>query len=111
MATFHHDFLSGAEHRAHYEGLGFREKVEQRLQDGEREYGDSYRTKATGKMLREIREECFDVAAWSSLLAETLPDRGLDGDQLSNARLLLQEIAALGVMGDQLVSALAELTG
>lgn len=111
LATFHHDFLTGAERRAHYEGLGFREQVERRLFEGAREYGDSYREKSTHKLLKEIREEGLDVAAWSALLAEALEDRPFDQETLQNARLMLQEAAAYGVMIDQLVGSLTELLG
>jgi hypothetical protein len=108
MASFHNDFLSGAEHRARFQGLGFSDRVCRRIDEAAVEYGTSYREKSLDKLLHELYEEGLDVGGWSALIAEVLPDRNLEEDRQGRVQALLLEAAAHGVVIDQIVSAIRE---
>lgn len=70
--------------------------VEQRLQVGERLYGDAWTRRTTEELLQEVSAEAVDGAAWSLLAVQSLGE--LDGDA----------VATIGEMISRAVGASAE---
>lgn len=96
--TFEHDFLRSAEKLAGLD-IGWRQAVEDRLQRMEREKGkDSYRELGLRRMVREAEEEALDLGGWP-LLAALLSYSDLpDGEDAHEFRMLMQQMAAYGVL-------------
>jgi hypothetical protein len=75
----------------------FREHARERLEAGDREYGDSWATRGLADLLFEIAEECVDVAAWAVLTDQALDERtDLEPVDRDFARKALRDAARYG---------------
>lgn len=71
--AFVRDFLDTVAHvQKAGDDPGFDRHVVLRLQGGASEYRGAYREKGEAWVMREVREECADVAAWLILATELL---------------------------------------
>jgi hypothetical protein len=105
---FERKFLVGAARMGGL-GVGFPQRVADRLLRSERIYGrDSYRNLSFARILNEIGEEALDLGGWS-VLAALLAETTLDSETVIEARVILQEIAAHGAKADGLLSELRRL--
>lgn len=64
------DFLEAVARECGGADADFSDHVRERLDHGEREYGDSYRERPLRQILSEVREEMADVPAWCVLAIE-----------------------------------------
>lgn len=100
-------FLKHAEELAGTE-LDYPGLVGMRLSLGERLYGVKALGMSFQRLLREIREEGFDIAAWSALAAQSRDVQSLDEDHRAEVWLRLQELASLGAKTEAAARRLAE---
>lgn len=83
---------------------GYLARVRGRLEKGAGEYGAlGYLDRRVEELLEELRQEGEDAAGWAVLIAQRLQREQLGVDLHSELRLLLEQIAALGVQIDGLV--------
>ena len=78
----------------------WRRHASERLEAGEREYGNSWAPRPLEELLWEIMEECADVGAWAALALQALElrsDLG-DGDREFVSKAL-QDAARYGAWG------------
>ncbi len=77
----------------------FRRHITLRLEQGAREYGESYHTRQIEEFAREIREEAADIATWGILGVERAFDLDRDGElepeRAAEARMSLLRWAAI----------------
>ena len=77
----------------------FRDHACQRLEAGERDYGNSWATRPIADLLFEIAEECVDVGGWAALTDQALDQRGdLDPAEREAVAKALREGARLGAL-------------
>lgn len=109
-SDFERDFLDGAERRARSMGIGYTEKVRDRLTRAERQYGvASYLDKGLRGCLRETDEEALDLAGWPVLAALIANDEISDYETRCYFVDRLQHLAALGAEAHQVVKELEGL--
>lgn len=98
--TFENDLLAAAERQAGLE-IGYADRVRARLTMGQELYGNAWAGRPLVDMIREIREEAWDVGAWASLAAQ-LADRDVpDGEAMMLVRMRLQRAVACAVAIDE----------
>lgn len=106
-------FLIAAERRAGGDAGGFTDRVLARLEHAEAQYGiDSFRTLGAAGLVNELREEALDLGGWGVLLVEVLVgDQALPPARAQRAKELLQQVAVLAVIADELLQRIAHTLG
>jgi hypothetical protein len=82
--------LDAAERQGGVAGIGYSEQVQDRLTLGQELYGDRWASRSLHDLIREVREEAFDIGSWSVLAAQ-IADESLGGERMMHVRMLLQQ--------------------
>jgi hypothetical protein len=106
---FEREYLEGAARNAGVGAIGFERDVTDRLAEGEVLYGVTALGRPMGELIRELREEGYDLGAWSVLAAQSEDMAELDEESRLLVQTLLQQVAGKGAEAVYLLRQIAEL--
>lgn len=89
--------------------LGFQRTVADRLDQGQRAFGDRALHTPLAELARELGEEAADLATWSVLAAQSDDIADMDLDRRLRIMQVLQHVAAEGARAAHHVAQLADL--